>query len=67
LFPSAFTWAMTVSGMGITSQLRREIFIQYSEPWTCILLGVLGLWLLHGVSSSCTWQYCPTCRLKCFL
>ena len=30
-------------------------------------LCILGNWLFHGRSSSCTWQYCHTWRLTCSL
>ena len=78
LLPRALTGVITVSSIRITSHLRLTIFFPVLsaislKPPCRFPLGpseispfVLGFWLLQGASSSCTWQYCPIWRLKCF-
>ena len=64
--------------MGIKYQFRLKILFTVFRVMnlypTCRLLRirkisplVLGTWLLHGSSSSCTWRYCPHWRCRCFL
>ena len=77
--PRELTRVITISGIGIKSQLRQIIFFPVLsainlKPLCRFPLGpsetapfVIGLWLLQGAYYSYTWQYCPIWRLKCFL
>ena len=64
--------------MGIKYQFRRKIFLpefnamNLYPPWRFplgprqIVTLVLGAWILRGLSSSCTWQFCPSYIRRCF-
>ena len=70
--------SITVSDMGIKSQSFQTIFLpefnatNLYPPWIFplgprhISLLILGSWLLRGLSSLCTLQYCTICIQSCF-